>query len=526
MSSDKPKLFYLTSCALICALSLFNAGYCYGYFNNLTGIMHKQYVYRDKQRISDEDLFNSLVSGLMIVGAIPGSLIATPMMKKGRRITLIISSLIHTLGACLCLIFNMWALLIGRFIMGIAIGIYFSVCPLYISEMSPPSVSGPLGTLNQMSLVTGLFLAYAFGYILPLSEDSDAATTGLWRVVSFPPIVFGLIQFLFLTMIFRYDTPRFYKNKGDIKNYHKIMNLIFYDAPTQEDKALDSEHGHAQKKNIQENENQIDKNSGDEKSLQEQPDKEQEVVEESKAEICPPGVKDERVDDTTKQAKDQKIEGDKNESIEVKTQNKQWTSYYKKALLYCSLLSFFQQASGVNGVTFFSNEIFKDGDEGNAAERRARLGTLLIGVAAFTGTNSSIWLYKYFSRKFFFLTSEIIILVCLSLCGICALVDFDVGVIVLTMIYIYAFNCGIGPTLWIYSSDVLDSSGTSLIALINMVMTVIFAGTTNLMFEYFTAPGVYFGLSVIQIFCILFIWKFIRETKGKSREECERLYQD
>jgi len=66
-----------------------NLGYCFGYFNSLTGIVHQQYVHEDKPRIKDEDLFNSLVSGLIPLGAIPGSLLINPLAVKGRRLSLI-----------------------------------------------------------------------------------------------------------------------------------------------------------------------------------------------------------------------------------------------------------------------------------------------------------------------------------------------------------------------------------------------------------------------------------------------------
>jgi len=59
----------------------------------------------------------------------------------------------------------------------------------------------------------------------------------------------------------------------------------------------------------------------------------------------------------------------------------------------------------------------------------------------------------------------------------------------------------------------------SIIGVVNMLATWIFATFSNLGFKYFTAPGMYFGLTAIQVVCILFVWKYVRETKGKSKEE-------
>ncbi|CAI2367371.1 unnamed protein product [Moneuplotes crassus] len=141
------------------------------------------FTHIDKQRIPSEDLFNSVVSGMFALGAIPGSILATPIMKKGRRLTLIMASLITVLGSTLVIIFNIWSLFFGRFEMGVAVGNYYSVCPLYISEMSFPSISGSLGSLNQMSLSTGLRISFGLAYILPYSHEPETLTTGLWKVV-------------------------------------------------------------------------------------------------------------------------------------------------------------------------------------------------------------------------------------------------------------------------------------------------------------------------------------------------------
>jgi len=48
MEDMKPRLWYLVPCCLTAALGFFNLGYCFGYFNTVTGIMHKQYVHEGK----------------------------------------------------------------------------------------------------------------------------------------------------------------------------------------------------------------------------------------------------------------------------------------------------------------------------------------------------------------------------------------------------------------------------------------------------------------------------------------------
>lgn len=83
-------------------------------------------------------------------------------------------------------------------------------------------------------------------YILPLADDPDAETTGLWRVVSMIPIIPALLQVVLFLTVFRYDTPLFYKRKGDFENYKAVMNLLFIN-PKIEDTKEDKEDGAVEK---------------------------------------------------------------------------------------------------------------------------------------------------------------------------------------------------------------------------------------------------------------------------------------
>lgn len=157
----------------------------------------------------------------MALGAIPGALVSGPIVEHGRRLAFMITAWILIVGTGLTLIFNFWALLAGRFIMGVSLGIYFAVCPLFISEISPPSISGTLGSLNQFVLIIAIALSFAMTYILPLAEDPEALTTRRWRIVSMIPIFPGVIQFLLLSIVFRHDTPLYYKKKMIYKTLTK-----------------------------------------------------------------------------------------------------------------------------------------------------------------------------------------------------------------------------------------------------------------------------------------------------------------
>lgn len=49
-----------------------------------------------------------------------------------------------------------------------------------------------------------------------------------------------------------------------------------------------------------------------------------------------------------------------------------------------------------------------------------------------------------------------------------------------TLIFILGFNTGMGPVMFIYTSEILDGPGCSIVGFLNMLFTWIFGSFTNL----------------------------------------------
>ena len=151
---------YLVGMALTGAIGFLQLGYWFVYFNVFMLITHRQYIYYNKYVIQSEDLFNSIVNGLIPFGATLGALLVGPFLKYGRRNVLIWLSVIMIWFTLITLIFNFFALIIGRFVMGLWVGAWATLCPLIVAEISPPQISSTLGTFNQLMCVIGIFLGY------------------------------------------------------------------------------------------------------------------------------------------------------------------------------------------------------------------------------------------------------------------------------------------------------------------------------------------------------------------------------
>lgn len=55
---------------------------------------------------------------------------------------------------------------IGRFILGLVMGLSTSIIPVYLNSISPKNISGKIGSFNQLNIVGGIMAAYLVGYII------------------------------------------------------------------------------------------------------------------------------------------------------------------------------------------------------------------------------------------------------------------------------------------------------------------------------------------------------------------------
>ena len=159
--------------------------------------------------------------GCVVFGAMAGNLVAGPMADKfGRKKVLIVVAALFTISASWSALATGYVEFItARIIGGIGIGGAILIAPIYIAEIAPPKLRGSLVSFNQLNIVIGISVAYFSNYFLVnMGEDS-------WRYMLGVEAIPALIYFLALFSVPR--SPRWLIQKlNKIEIARKILKKI------------------------------------------------------------------------------------------------------------------------------------------------------------------------------------------------------------------------------------------------------------------------------------------------------------
>ena len=178
--------------------------------------------------INDASLGFAVASALL--GAALGAMTAGRLADRIGRIAVMkiaaVLFLISAIGAGLA--GSVWLIVAFRIVGGIGVGVASVIAPAYIAETSPPRIRGRLGSLQQLAIVTGIFVSLAVDFLLAhLAGGADKPLwLGLeaWRwmflAMALPAVLYGVLAFTIP------ESPRYLVASHRIPEARKVLTLL------------------------------------------------------------------------------------------------------------------------------------------------------------------------------------------------------------------------------------------------------------------------------------------------------------
>jgi SP family xylose:H+ symportor-like MFS transporter len=397
------------------------------------------------------------------LGAISAGYLTSALSRK---YTLILAALLYIISAVGSGVADSLYILVSyRIILGLSIGMIAMTSPMYIAEISPSNIRGKMVTYHQLAMVVGFILPFLVGFLLFAGDIShfDRYTFG-WRLMFWSEVIPAVIFFALLFSI--PHSPRWLMLKGRDQKAQQVLSQLADD------------HHSAQS--------------------------EYKLIAKSLTETMLPARK----------------------------------LLFRKglgfALFLGVMLAIFQQATGIVAILIYSGEIFSQAL--GYGPKQALIPQLWVSMVNLVFTFVAIYKVDSWGRK-----PLLIIGTSGMLAGLLALAlsvyTQQTGIVSLVgvLLFVGAFAMSMGPVVWVILSEIFPNNVRSLAmsiaisaqCLTSALVTNVFPILHKSHFNSFNFNGAlaYFLFASVCIIAILFIWRLVPETKGKTLEEMEQLWR-
>ncbi|HZE39551.1 MAG TPA: sugar porter family MFS transporter [Stackebrandtia sp.] len=364
-------------------------------------------------------------------------------------------------------------LVIWRVLGGLAVGAASVIAPAYIAEISPANLRGRLGSLQQLAIVSGIFVALLVDYVIanvsgganhPFPWGGDA-----WRWMFFsgsiPALLYGVMALQIP------ESPRYLVSKHELVKAKEVLKRVVG------------------------------------------------------------GNVDKRISEIEKSLKSDKP---------VRVSDLRGKAFGLMPIVWVGiLLSVFQQFVGINVIFYYSSVLWQavGFDESNSM-----LITVITSVTNIVTTLVAIALVDRVGRKPLLLIGAAAMTIALAtmayVFGTAPLEDVHgkmqpvlhgaAGSIALVAanVFVFGFGCSWGPVVWVLLGEMfgnrIRASALALAAAAQWVAN----WTVSTTFPWLAdvglglAYGLYAGFALLSF---VFVWKAVRETKGRELEDMDSL---
>ncbi|KZO98348.1 maltose permease [Calocera viscosa TUFC12733] len=227
------------------------------------------------------------------------------------------------------------------------------------------------------------------------------------------------------------------------------------------------------------------------------------------------------------------------ETIELEAQHKEegrWIDLFKgtnrRRTFIASMVFVCQEMAGVQFVLGYSTYFFELAGFATANAFKLGIGTLAL---AMVGNFIGLATIEHLGRRTLFFWGMIACTVDCLLLGICSVVPGQGalwGQAAFTMIYMLAYQSGIGPVGYCVYAEISSAQLRSKTIAWGVMVNQVFAGVVQVINPYLINPneanlegkvGWIFG--GIGVFGTIYTWFFIPETKGRTVDEIDELFE-
>src|ERR1700742_3089446 len=165
-----------------------------------------------------------------LIGAALGAVVAGRLADKiGRLSVMKLAALLFLISAFgTGLAPDIWIFGLFRVVGGIGVGVASVIAPVYIAETSPPRIRGMLGSLQQLAIVTGIFVSLAVDALLAHLAGGSRGELWFgmeaWRwmfiVMALPALLYGGLAFTIP------ESPRYLVATFRIPEARKVLGML------------------------------------------------------------------------------------------------------------------------------------------------------------------------------------------------------------------------------------------------------------------------------------------------------------
>lgn len=403
-----------------------------------------------------------------LLGAAVGALAAGRVADRVGRLAVMKIAAVLFLASALVTGFapELWVLVVGRIVGGLGVGMASVIAPAYIAEIAPARMRGRLASLQQLAIVTGIFISLLVDFLIASAAGGSAEPfwfgLGAWQwmflMMAVPAVVYGVLA---LTIP---ESPRYLVSQHRVDEARTVLTSLF----------------------------------GPEKI-------ETTII---------------RIQNTMERA-----------VAPSWSDLKSPTGRVAGIVWVGLLLSMFQQFVGINVIFYYSNILW---EAVGFAEGDAFIFTVISATINILTTLIAIATVDRIGRKPLLIIGSIGMTITLTTMAVvfgtapvhdgAPVLEGAAGPIALVAanLFVIAFGMSWGPVVWVLLGEMfpnrMRAAALSLAAagqwVSNWLITVSFPGLKD--FSLGLAYGLYAAFALLSL---LFVTRFVRETKGRSLED-------